>query len=1090
MNPSVLIVDDSLTVQMDLKSVFDGGDYACTLASTMQEAREALAATHFDLVVLDVLLPDGNGVDLLCEIRENPATASTPVIMLSVEADVHSRVRGLKTGAQEYVGKPYVAEYLLSRANHLVRRYAKEVTSAAAPQVLVIDDSATYRQRFKEIVEPRGYRVLQAGSGDEGLRLAAETLPLAIIVDGIMPGLDGLTVVRRLRSDEVLRQVPCLLVTAADDKSAELKALEAGADAFIRKDEDAALMLARLEALIRPRLQLQAHDGEASLFGAKRLLAISGDVAYVDSLQEHLLQDGYDLAVASDVNEAVELLQVQNVDCIFVEAEMSDRPALQRIKANPAWRAIPVILLAREPDVMLIHDAFDSGADDFVLKSSEFSVTIARIRNRLHRKQLEELNRKAREERLLHEARAAEAAAMKELAEFRERSFEQLKRTNRELVEARTAALEASEAKSEFLARMSHEIRTPLHGIIGMTELLQRTQLGAEQRGLLDGVIDTANLLLKIVNDVLDFSKLLAGKLEFDRIEFDLMHGLESTVGSFASQAEEKGLELVLVPGRDLPNLVRGDPARLRQVLTNLIGNAVKFTDTGEVVVRLSVEQRAGSEVTLRFEVKDTGIGIAKDAQAKLFQAFFQIRGPRQFGGTGLGLAIAAKLVEGMKGSIGLESQLGEGSTFHFSLPFEEIHGAARSLPAELAGSPVLVVARNCASREAVTAILESAGMRVSTAEASNALDEVRRAAAEKRPYSAAVIAHGKKGNDALALAAAIKADVSLGATRVVLVQSVSEDSSHLLARGDIDGCVSKPVTSSRLVEAILEALGLRPEAHGQEPISSAQTPAEARAGAGAHILVAEDNPMNRKLARMQLESLGYCADFASDGREAVKAQMAQHYPIILMDCEMPEMDGYEATREIRRLEAGARRTIVIAMTAHAVEGTREKCLAAGMDDYISKPVTMDVLRSALNRWTGAAHQSTGAKERAPTTCNENGIDLKAISELRNLPGEGGPSALAELIGIFLEDLPKKTDEIESALRQAGFDELGRVAHALRGAASSIGAAQLALLCGSVVDAVRGGRFDEARTRCRALLDEVPRTRAVLQQIRCDETTG
>lgn len=960
MNPSVLIVDDSLTVRMDLKAAFEGKSYACTLAATVAEARAALVAKHFDLLVLDVLLPDGDGVELLREIRENPATASTPVIMLSVEADVHSRIKGLKTGADEYVGKPYVAEYLLSRANQLVHRDGDRAPEAAPP-VLVIDDSATYRQRFKEVVEPRGYRVLQAGSGEEGLRLAAEALPIAIIVDGIMPGLDGLSVVRRLRSDELLRQVPCIFVTGADDKSVELKALEAGADAFMRKDEDSELLLARLEALVRPGLQPPVRPGKTSLFGAKRLLAISSDTAYLDLLQEHLLGDGYELVAARDVNEALELLGLQNVDCIFMEPESADRAALERIKDNPAWNALPVILLASDPATRTVRDAMDAGADDFVLKSAEFPVTMARIRNRLHRRQIEESNREAREEHLLHEARATEAAAMKQLADFRQHSIEELESANRDLAQARSAALEASQAKSEFLARMSHEIRTPLHGIIGMTELLQRTRLATDQRSLLEAVIDSANLLLKIVNDVLDFSKLIAGKTAFDRIEFDLLNLLESTVRSFAAQAQEKGLELVFAPSRDTPNVVRGDPARLRQALTNLIGNSVKFTKHGEIVLRVGVEQRLENRATVRFAVTDTGIGIAKELQARLFQEFFQIRGPTQFGGTGLGLAISARLVEGMNGKLGVQSEPGRGSTFHFSLPFEVIREAGRNPPAEFAGLSALVIESNASNRGAVVAILESAGIRVAACDASNARDEIGRGAAEKRGYGVAVIGDGTASRE---IAAAIKAHRSAASPRVVLMHPISDDSaSQMLARGEIDACASKPVTALLLLEAIRQATGIgKPPTPRAEPVSPSQP---APLATEAPILVVEDNPINRRLAKMQLENLGYRADVASDGREAVTAQVAKHYPIILMDCEMPEMDGYDATREIRRLEAGVPKTVVIAITAHAVEGAREKCLAAGMDDYITKPVTIDVLRAALSRWSAAARHSAAPPEHA-----------------------------------------------------------------------------------------------------------------------------
>lgn len=365
----------------------------------------------------------------------------------------------------------------------------------------------------------------------------------------------------------------------------------------------------------------------------------------------------------------------------------------------------------------------------------------------------------------------------------------------------------------------------------------------------------------------------------------------------------------------------------------------------------------------MRFEIRDTGIGIAKDAQSKLFKEFLQISQPQHPDGTGLGLAIAAKLVEVMKGSIGIESDLGAGSTFHFSLPFEEISRAGRCPPTELVGLPALVVESNCTSREAIAAILESAGMKITTVEASDALDKLSQAAAEKHPYTIAIIAHRPNATDDLALAAAINADASLAPTRVILLCSVSEDRTRLLARGDIHACISKPVTFPRLLGGVSDALGLqKPEMQGGEQNLSSRKPVGEIAEAEARILVAEDNPIGRKLAKMQLESLGYSADVTSDGREALNAQMAHHYPIVLMDCEMPEMDGYAATRAIRQGEAGGLRATIIAMTANAIEDDREKCLAAGMDDYIAKPVTIEVLRTALSRWTDAQREKKAAR--------------------------------------------------------------------------------------------------------------------------------
>jgi PAS domain S-box-containing protein len=535
-----------------------------------------------------------------------------------------------------------------------------------------------------------------------------------------------------------------------------------------------------------------------------------------------------------------------------------------------------------------------------------------------------------------------------------------LRLVSKELVTARDQALDASRQKSEFLAMMSHEIRTPLNGVIGMTDLLAGTELDAEQRGYADTVNFSGEALLTIINDILDFSKIEAGRLELDLIDFDVRETVEAVGEQFASRAHEKGLELILdLPG-DLPALVHGDPTRVRQILTNLIANAVKFTAAGEIVVGV----RAESGALLRFDVRDTGVGVDPAALPRLFESFTQADSSttRRYGGSGLGLAICKHLTERMGGEIGAESQAGEGSTFWFTVQLEGVRGRAATAPRlDLADVRVLVVDDNATNREILEHQLRGSQMLPETVEdGPSALCRMRAATRRDEPYELLVLDFNMPDMDGLALAHAISADPELtGVPMILLTSSGSEPGEG--RRAGIETYLTKPVRQGRLLDAIAQVLGREGEPTPEFVASTIAQPARAAGNQPMpRVLLAEDNEINQAVATITLRKRGFEVEIAGDGQAAVEMAAGGGYAAIFMDCQMPRLDGYDATRAIRRQEAGGSRTPIIAMTASAMRGDRELCLDAGMDDYLAKPLRLDQLQRVLEEWVSVPEPVDG----------------------------------------------------------------------------------------------------------------------------------
>jgi two-component system sensor histidine kinase/response regulator len=903
--------------------------------------------------------------------------------------------------------------------------------------ILVVDDNASKRLAIKAVLAPLGYTIVEADSGIAALRCITVQDFAVILLDVRMPIMGGMETAALIRQRQQSEMTPIIFITAH------------GSDELVHTDRYAQGAVDFIFAPVPPDELRAKVSVFANLFSRAEALAGQAREIAASADQLRLLTDAAPIGI------------------------FQTDAASRYVYTNPRWSEITGI-----PRAEATGQRWDE-----ILASAEHAGLIAELPDGeshdgevTHRFEIHLPDSTSRIVLVISKSIPGPdggiAGWVGTLADVTAETGAEAA-----LSSARDEANEASRLKSDFLANMSHEIRTPMNGVIGMANLLLETDLDVRQRDYAQTVRTSGESLLGIIDNILDFSKVEAGKLEIEQVEFSLRTVVDDVVDLLAGSAQAKGLELVTVVDSSVPAIVSGDPGRVRQVVINLIGNAIKFTESGEVVLRVAPTESDGDDTIVRFDVSDTGAGITPDNLDLIFEPFVQAdtSTSRKHGGSGLGLAISGQLIGLMGGVSGVTSTVGEGSNFWFTIRVRASAQTARdSSDADLSGIVVLIVDDNATLRRVLAEKMTEWGMAVSSANSGEAaLTALRAATRLGKPVAVALVDRSMPGLDGLELAGAIAADPALS-TEVLLMMDLAHTRDFALtAESGVCATLSKPVHREALRTGLRVALGLQ----SPERPTATHAPATPRPKLG-RLLVAEDNLVNQKVAVAMLAGAGYRVDTALNGADAVKAvfrqtEANQPYDAILMDCQMPELNGYEATAAIRAAEGSVRHTPIIALTAGARSEDRERCLAEGMDGYLAKPVSKDALLAVVGRFLRhtASAESAAAKQV---------LDPEVIERLERLGAASGEDLMAQLAELFLADADDRVAGLRDALEQGDAVSVSEVAHTMSGAAANLGATELARVCRTLARRTSTGGLTGVDALVATLEIELERVRRAL----------